>query len=77
MDSSGMTEFDAAAGRRNPDFDTKSALDYVDLAKFVGEDGEPDPKAIKAGRGAPGSRARRRNPASTVALARRQPRAAT
>lgn len=42
------TEFDAAAGRRNPDFDTSSALEYVDLAKFVGEDGEPDSKAIKA-----------------------------
>jgi hypothetical protein len=42
------TEFDAAAGRRNPDFDTASALAYVDLTKFVGEDGEPDAKAIKA-----------------------------
>jgi hypothetical protein len=42
------TEFDAAAGRRNPDFDTAAALEYVDLAKFVGEDGEPDTKAIKA-----------------------------
>lgn len=42
------TEFDAAAGRRNPDFDTAQALEYVDLTKFVGEDGEPDLKAIKA-----------------------------
>jgi hypothetical protein len=42
------TEFDAAAGRRNPDFDTASALEYVDLSKFVGDDGEPDTKAIKA-----------------------------
>lgn len=42
------TEFDAAAGRRNPDFDTASALEYVDLGKFIGEDGEPDLKAIKA-----------------------------
>lgn len=42
------TEFDALAGRRNPDFDTASALEYVDLGKFVGEDGEPDTKAIKA-----------------------------
>lgn len=41
-------EFDAAAGRRNPDFDTNSALEYVDLAKFIGEDGEPNTKAIKA-----------------------------
>jgi hypothetical protein len=42
------TEFDALAGRRNPDFDTASALEYVDLTRFVGEDGEPDSKAIKA-----------------------------
>lgn len=42
------TEFDALAGRRNPDFDTASALEYVDLGKFLGEDGEPDAKAIKA-----------------------------
>jgi hypothetical protein len=42
------TQFDAAAGRRNPDFDTASALDYLDLSRFVGEDGEPDAKAIKA-----------------------------
>lgn len=42
------TAFDAAAGRRNPDFDTASALEYVDLSKFVGDDGEPDTKAIKA-----------------------------
>lgn len=42
------TEFDAAAGRRNPDFKTADALEFLDLAKFVGEDGEPDVKAIKA-----------------------------
>ena len=42
------TEFDALAGRRNPDFDTASALEYIDLSRFVGEDGEPDAKAIKA-----------------------------
>lgn len=42
------TEFDALAGRRNPDFDTASALEWVDLARFVGDDGEPDTKAIKA-----------------------------
>jgi hypothetical protein len=42
------TEFDAAAGRRNPDFDTASALEFVDLSRFVGDDGEPDTKAIKA-----------------------------
>lgn len=40
--------FDALAGRRNPDFDTAQALEYVDLSKFIGEDGKPDPKAIAA-----------------------------
>ena len=38
---------DTAAARRNPDFDT-AALEYVDLSRFVGEDGEPDTKAIAA-----------------------------
>jgi hypothetical protein len=42
------TEFDAAAGRRNPDFDTASALEFVDLSRFLDESGEPDAKAIKA-----------------------------
>lgn len=42
------TEFDAAAGRRNPDFDIKATLDDLNLDKFVTEDGEPDLKAIKA-----------------------------
>lgn len=42
------TEFDALAGRRNKDFDTSSALEFVDLGKFLGEDGEPDSAAIKA-----------------------------
>lgn len=42
------TEFDAIAGRRNADFDTASALEWVDLSRFVGDDGEPDAKAIKA-----------------------------
>lgn len=42
------TEFDAIAGRRNPDFDTASALEWVDLSRFVGDDGEPDTKAITA-----------------------------
>ncbi len=42
------TEFDALAGRRNPDIDTASVLEYVDLARFVGDDGEPDTKAITA-----------------------------
>lgn len=42
------TQFDALAGRRNPDFDTVKALEYVDLTKFLGEDGRPDAKAITA-----------------------------
>lgn len=42
------TEFDATAARRNPDFDTASALEWVDLGRFVGDDGEPDQKAIRA-----------------------------
>lgn len=42
------SEFDALAGRRNADFDTASTFEWLDLAKFVGEDGEPDTKAIQA-----------------------------
>lgn len=42
------TEFDALAGRRNPDFDTAKALKYIDLSSLIGEDGEPNPEAIKA-----------------------------
>lgn len=42
------TEFDALAGRRNADFDTAPVFDYLDLSRFVGEDGEPDAKAIAA-----------------------------
>ena len=42
------TEFDALAGRRNADFDTAAALEFVDLSRFLDESGEPDPKAIKA-----------------------------
>lgn len=42
------TQFDAAAGRRNPDFDTAAALEFVDLSRFLGDDGEPDAKAIAA-----------------------------
>jgi hypothetical protein len=42
------TSFDALAGRRNKEFDTAAALEYVDLGKFVGDDGEPDDTAIKA-----------------------------
>ncbi|MBA3781189.1 MAG: hypothetical protein H0X12_04955 [Nocardioides sp.] len=43
-----LERFDALAGRRNPDFNTAQALEYVDLAKFLGEDGRPDVKAITA-----------------------------
>jgi hypothetical protein len=43
-----QTQFDALAGRRNPDFDSAKALEYVDLGKFLGEDGRPDTKAISA-----------------------------
>lgn len=42
------SEFNALAGRRNPDFDTADAFEWLDLGKFVGEDGEPDTKAITA-----------------------------
>ena len=42
------TEFDAAAARRNPGFDTASRLEWVNLGLMVGDDGEPDPKAIAA-----------------------------
>jgi hypothetical protein len=43
-----QTEFRAAAAARNPGYDVAKALAYVDLSKFVGEDGEPDGKAIAA-----------------------------
>jgi len=43
-----QTQFDALAGRRNPSFDTAKALEYVDLGKFLGDDGRPDTKAIQA-----------------------------
>jgi hypothetical protein len=43
-----QTEFRAAAAARNAGYDVGKALAYVDLSKFVGEDGEPDTKAIKA-----------------------------
>lgn len=38
--------FDALAGRRNPDVDTAELLEFVDLSRFVGDDGEPDMKAL-------------------------------
>ncbi len=42
------TEFDAAAGRRNPQFKSADVLDLMDMTKLVGDDGEPDAKAIQA-----------------------------
>jgi hypothetical protein len=42
------TEFDALAARRNPDFNTANVLEYVDLSKMVGDDGEPDAKALRS-----------------------------
>ena len=41
------SEFATAAARRNPDFKTNEVLDDLNLARFVGEDGEPDIKAIE------------------------------
>jgi hypothetical protein len=43
-----QTQFDALAGRRNPEFNTAEALEFVDLGKFLGDDGRPDVKAITA-----------------------------
>lgn len=42
------SRFDALASKRNPSFDTSAFLEIVDLKKFVGDDGEPDEKAIAA-----------------------------
>lgn len=41
-------DFVAAAARRNPGFDAKAVLEDLNLARFVGDDGEPDAKAIEA-----------------------------
>jgi len=43
-----QTEFRAAAAARNPGYDVTKALGYLNLATFVGEDGEPNTKAIAA-----------------------------
>jgi len=43
-----QTEWIAEAARRNPSFDAASALEDLNLAKFIGEDGEPNSKAIAA-----------------------------
>ena len=40
--------FVAEAARRNPAYDAQSVLDDLNLARYVGEDGEPDSKAIAA-----------------------------
>lgn len=42
------SEFAAEAARRNPEFDTATVLDFLDLSRLVGDDGEPDTKAIRA-----------------------------
>jgi hypothetical protein len=41
------SDFVAAAARRNPGFDATLILDDLNLARYVGEDGEPDSKAIE------------------------------
>lgn len=43
-----QTQFDAAAGRKNPEFDTAKALRRLDLKTLLDEDGRPDPKEIAA-----------------------------
>jgi len=43
-----QTEFRAAAAARNPGYDVGKALKYVNLSGLLGEDGEPDTKAIAA-----------------------------
>lgn len=42
------SEFATEAARRNPGFDAAGILDDLNLARYVGDDGEPDSKAIKA-----------------------------
>jgi hypothetical protein len=42
------TQWEAEAARRNPGYDAVGALEDINLAKFIGEDGEPDAKAIAA-----------------------------
>jgi len=40
------TEFVAAAARRNPAYDAAAVLDDLNLGRYIGDDGEPDSKAI-------------------------------
>jgi hypothetical protein len=42
------TEFLAEAARRNPGYDATAILDDLNLARYIGEDGEPQSKAIAA-----------------------------
>jgi hypothetical protein len=42
------TQYEAEAARRNPAYNVADVLDDLNLAKFLGEDGEPDGKAIAA-----------------------------
>jgi hypothetical protein len=42
------TEWIAEAARRNPGYDAAGALEDLNVAKFIGEDGEPNAKAIAA-----------------------------
>ena len=41
-----QSQFDAAAGRRNPEFDTAKVLRRVDLGTLLDDSGRPDAKAI-------------------------------
>jgi hypothetical protein len=41
------SDFMAAAARRNPGYDAAGILDDLNLARYVGDDGEPDVKAIE------------------------------
>jgi len=41
-------EFIAEAAKRNPGYDTAAILDDLNLARYIGEDGEPDSKALAA-----------------------------
>lgn len=42
------SELNAAAAKRNPDFDASAAFEYIDLSRLLGDDNEPDSKAIAA-----------------------------
>lgn len=42
------SEFLAEAAKRNPTWDAAAVLEDLNLARYIGEDGEPDSKAIAA-----------------------------